>query len=73
MNLAETKELLAQYLACEKALLTGNQSYRIGNQEFNKANLMHVQAERRKLEQRVAALSQGGRLSHATTVFGGRR
>ena len=72
-TLTELQERLALYKAAETAILTGNQSYRIGNQEYNKANLRDVQFEIRNLEQQIAVLSQRGRLSHSTAVFGGRR
>lgn len=50
-TLTELQERLALYKAAETAILTGNQSYRIGNQEYNKANLRDIQYEIRSLEQ----------------------
>lgn len=72
-TLTELQERLKLYLDAETTILTTNQSYSIGNQEFSKANIMFIQREIRNLEQRIAVLSQNGRLSHSTTVFGGRR
>lgn len=70
---AEISERLALYKAAEETILTTNQSYTIGKQTFTKANLTDIRIEIRNLEQQLALTSSGGKLSHATTVFGGRR
>ena len=72
-QLTEAQDRLALYRKAEETILTSNQSYQIGTQQFTRANLGQVQAMIRTLEQQIAQLSQSGRLSHSQTVFGGRR
>jgi len=69
-------ELQERYTRIDKAIGvvedTG-QSYSIGNQTYAKGDLRTMYAERSRVEQQITVLTQRGRLSHATTVFGGRR
>ena len=74
-TLSELQERLALYRKAEEAILTGGQEYRIGLRAFRlrRADLQEIRAEIARLEHRIAAAQAGGRLTHAVTVFGGRR
>lgn len=76
-SLPELQERLAQYRAAEKKCLETGQSYSVGNNGDTyanaRANLGQIQSMIRSLEQQIAHLSTGGRLSHSQAVFGGRR
>ena len=56
MTLAEAQELYAAYLEAERVILK-NQTYTVGAQTFQKADLRTVQAERKRLAQVITQLS----------------
>jgi hypothetical protein len=72
-TLTELQERLALYKAAEQRILETGQAYTLGGQQYTRANLGQIQAMIRTLEQQITTLSSSGRLSHAQTVFGGRR
>ncbi|BDD88711.1 hypothetical protein [Desulfofustis limnaeus] len=72
-TLAEVQERLALYKEAERKILTDNQAYQIGDQQFTKASIMFVQREIRYLEEQLAMLSAGGSAGCRPVVFGGRR
>ncbi|MHC1747445.1 MAG: DUF6148 family protein [Cellulosilyticaceae bacterium] len=53
------KQRLAMYYEAEQAILTG-QSYTIGGQTLNRANLSHVVKQIKELEKDIARLERGG-------------
>ncbi len=59
MTLTELIELRNAYLEAEKAVLK-MQSYKLNGQEFTKANLSEIRAERKSLDRQIAALSGAG-------------
>lgn len=60
MTLTELIELRNAYLEAEKAVLK-MQSYKLpGGQEFTRANLSEIRAERKSLDRQIAALSGSG-------------
>ena len=52
-------ERLRQYLAAEKAILVGGQSYRIGNRTLTRADLAEIRAEIRSLVAAGAVVDDG--------------
>ena len=75
-SLAELKERLALYREAERAILQGHQSYSIDNMAYSRVNFGLLQSAIRELEQQIAAHPDGitgGRFSHSSAVFGGRR
>ncbi|MCL2791290.1 MAG: hypothetical protein FWD79_11745 [Desulfobulbus sp.] len=77
-TLSELKERLALYKETERRILTDGQSYGAGTAGVDRhktsANLAQVQSQIRELEQQIAMHPEaGGRLSHSSAVFGGRR
>lgn len=58
VRLEMSKQRLAMYYEAEQAILTG-QSYTIGGQTLNRANLSHVVKQIDKLEKEVARLESG--------------
>lgn len=52
-------ERLRQYLAAEKAILVGGQSYRIGNRTLTRADLGEIRAEIRSLVSAGAVAEEG--------------
>lgn len=53
------KQRLAMYYEAEQAILTG-QSYTIGGQTLNRANLSHVVKQIKELEKEITRLERGG-------------
>ena len=72
-TLQDLQTRLTLYKAAETNILSGAQEYRIGEKTFRRANLVEIQKAITDLETRIAILSQSGRISSATVVFGGRR
>jgi len=72
-TITEIQERLARYKDRETKILEGNQSYQVGRSQFTHADLDTVQAKIKELEHDLAMAQTGDRLSHNTTVFGGRR
>lgn len=72
-TLDDLTQRLALYKTAESNILSGAQEYRIGEKVFRRANLAEIQRAITDLETRIAILSQSGRISSATAVFGGRR
>jgi hypothetical protein len=61
--------LLAQYLSAEAAILTGAQSYTIGNRSLTRAHLAEIIRERKNLEIRKQALDGEGGIRPRRVVF----
>lgn len=59
MTLAALIELRDAYLQAEIAVLK-MQSYKLNGQEFTKANLSEIKAERKSLDRQIALLSGAG-------------
>lgn len=63
-------ERLRQYLAAEKAVLIGGQSYRIGNRTLTRADLAEIREEIRLLVAAGAAADENaGRRGRRTAQF----
>jgi len=62
MTLAQAQELLNLYIACEKAILKGAQSYTIKDRTYNRAELTVVSRERARLQGIVNSIVAGGSL-----------
>jgi len=74
--LSDLQERLALYIAAEKSILEGNQSYAIGTQSFAKPDLGRIQTAIKTLRQEIAMHPDNtnrGKLSHSQAIFGGRR
>ncbi len=59
-------ERLRQYLAAEKAILIGGQSYRIGNRTLTRADLAEIRSE-------IKSLVAAGAVADETAQTRGRR
>lgn len=59
-DLSELQRRRALYVACETAILTGAQEYKIGNMSYRRADLPLVQAEIKSIDAQIAVLSNGG-------------
>lgn len=73
MTEAETLERLALYIAAEKKILEGNQSYSIAGVTYGRAELSQVRAEIVRLRQDLDCLQNGGSYGCQPVIFGGRR
>lgn len=74
MTTTEIQERLNLYLAAEKKILEGNQSYSTKNgMSFTRADLPTIQNEIRRLRNELAMAQNGGVLTFSNVVFGGRR
>lgn len=57
---AEIQERLNLYLAAERSILAGSQSYSIGGDQFTKADLPAIQRQIRELQQQLSMASGSG-------------
>jgi len=73
MTEAEILERLDLYLATERKILEGNQSYSIAGVTYGRANLTDVRNEINRLRQDLAIVQSGGSYGSNPVVFGGRR
>lgn len=60
MTLVEAQQLLSLYIACEKAILQGSQSYTIKDRTYTRADLGIVSRERARLQGIVNSIQNGG-------------
>jgi len=60
MTLAQAQELLNLYMAAEKAILQGAQSYTIKDRTYTRADLATVSRERARLQGIVNSINSGG-------------
>ena len=73
MTEAEILERLALYLAAERKILEGNQSYSIGGVTYGRAELSQVRSEINRLRAELAVVQSGGSFGCQPVIFGGRR
>ena len=59
ITLAQAQAKLAEYLAAESAVLSG-QDYTIGSRRLRRADLLEIRAGRKEWEAKVNALEDGG-------------
>lgn len=64
-------DMLAHYLAAEEAIL-GGQSYKWGDRQLTRADLVMVQNGRREWERKAAAEARGGGVGVQLADFTGR-
>ncbi len=68
----QLQNTLAKYEEARDKILETGQSYRIDDREFTRADLKFIESQITRLEQRLASVSNRGKLKFATAVFGGR-
>jgi len=73
MTIDQLNERLALYLAAERKILEGNQSYTVNGVTYDRANLGQVRAEIASLSQQIFLLDAGGNYGVQSVLFGGRR
>lgn len=67
-KIAQKQALLAEYLAAESAALKA-QEYTIKDRSLTKADLKWIQTERRRLENEISILENGGTIQPKRVVF----
>ena len=73
-TLTSLQATLTAYETARDSILTGgNASYEIGDRKFTKLDLPFIESQIERLENKISALSQSGKLKFATAVFRGRR
>jgi hypothetical protein len=73
MTIDQLNERLALYLAAERKILEGNQSYTVNGVTYDRAHLGQVRAEIASLSQQIFLLDAGGNYGVQSVLFGGRR
>lgn len=73
MTEAEILERLSLYLAAERKILEGNQSWTVAGVTYSRAELSQVRAEIARLRQELLLIQSGGSYGCQPVVFGGRR
>jgi hypothetical protein len=61
-KIEETKQRLAAYIKAEQILLSGGQSYAIGNRSLTRADLKHITDMIIKLNAQLNQLQHGNRI-----------
>lgn len=72
ITLTQKKTLLAAYYTAETKVLEGYQSWTVDGVTYSKANLYHLQRERRKLEAEINAAENANVMMHSNIRFPGR-
>lgn len=73
-DLTDLYERLALYIAAEKKILEGNQSWKSPDGvEYNRAGLGQVRDEIRRIRGEIQVLENNGSYGSQQVVFGGRR
>lgn len=73
MTESEILERLSLYLAAERKIIEGNQSWSVAGVSYTKADLSQVRAEIARLRQELSLVQSGGSYGCQPVVFGGRR
>ena len=73
MTEAEILERLALYLAAERKILEGNQSWTVAGVSYSRADLGQVRSEIARLRQELTVIQTGGSYGCQPVIFGGRR
>jgi len=73
MTEAEILERLSLYLAAERKILEGNQSYSVSGVTYSRADLAQVRAEITRLRAELDMVQNNGSYGCQQVVFGGRR
>ena len=69
-RLTELQQRYTEYRACESAILSGAQSYKIGSREFDRANLSHIKEMIDYLEKEIAKEQSKANGKGTHKVFG---
>lgn len=73
MTITELQDSLALYIAAEKKILEGNQSWTVGNQSFTKADLGDIRRAITSLRNELFIKQNGGGFGCSQVVLAGRR